>query len=156
MTSAYDPLLWHDNALYGVRFVIGDPARDDWRSDLELDIDHILEWLKAENGRMRFRVVPASLTFHDVCDPNLSLDWGDSGLQTALNPASIDRIERAQQDPAAQKICLDRPYCRWQVQFNWPRAGAIAFGASGFSLRLRAEARLSDEQSLPPGERCDS
>ena len=36
----FDDTIWHDNAVHGIRFQIGDP--DDWRSDLVLDIDHIV------------------------------------------------------------------------------------------------------------------
>ena len=32
---------WHDNLVYGISFDIGDPARQDWRSELRLDIDFI-------------------------------------------------------------------------------------------------------------------
>ena len=152
----FDPTRWHDNTLYGLGFEIGDPARDDWRSDLLLDIDHIVEWVRAAEQRMRFRVAPADLIFHDVTDLALAVDWGDSGCQTALNPASIDRITRERQAPEAQKICLDRPYYCWHVLLNWPRGGRIAFGASGFTLALRAAARLCDEQCLSPADRAQS
>ena len=152
-TAAYDPHAWHDDTLYGLGFRIGDPERGDWRSDLVLDIDHIVEWLKLANGRFGFRVAPAELVFHDVTDLKLAVDWGDSGGQVALNRPSIDQIVRRRQDPADQKICLDRPYHRWQILLNWPSGQVIAFGASGYSLKLRAEPRLCEEQSLPSAAR---
>jgi hypothetical protein len=142
----FDRLTWHDNAVYGLRLDLGDPARDDWRAELVLDIDHIVEWLRGENGACRFRVAPATLTFHHATDLRLSIDSGDTGCQASIHPWAIDRIDR---EPVAdQKICLDRPYYRWRILMNWPAGGLIAFGASGFSQGLRAAPVLCDEQRL--------
>jgi len=149
----YNPGLWHDNLVYGLRFDLGDPARGDWRADLALDIDHIVEWLCAPDKSVRFRVAPATLTFHHVGDFALTVDCGDSGGQAALHVLSIDRIERQRLPPKAQKVCLDRPYYHWRVVLNWPQGGDIRFYASGFTLRLRAEPVLSDQPSLSPLER---
>ena len=68
-----------------------------------------------------------------------------------LHTLSIDRISREQ--IADQKICLDRPYWRWRIAFNWPQGGEIAFGAGGFTQRLRAAAVLIDDQHLSPADR---
>jgi hypothetical protein len=144
-----DDLTWHDNALYGLRLDVGDPAGGDWHADLVLDIDHVVEWLCGATGQARFRVAPASLTFHDVTDLRIAIDCGDSGGQVALHPLSIDRITRER--IRDQKICLDRPYYRWRIELNWPAGGTLSFGASGFTQTLRAEPVLLDQQQLPPG-----
>ena len=149
--TEFDHVLWHDNAVYGLRLEIGDPARDDWRSNLVLDIDHIVEWLCAAGGGAQFRVAPATLTFHDVTDLQVAIDCGDSGGQLALHPISIDDITRER--IVDQKVCLDRPYYRWLIAFNWPRGGQIRFGASDFTLALRAEPALQDQQQLSPLDR---
>lgn len=150
--SEFDGLRWHDNALYGLRLDLGDPARGDWRSDLVLDIDHIVAWLCGPDGRVRFRVAPATLTFHHVTDLRIAVDCGDSGNRTALHALSINAITRERlQD---QKICLDRPYYRWRIALNLPEGGAIAFGASGFSQVLRAAPVVRDQQQLSPAERA--
>ncbi len=147
----FDRLSWHDNALYGLCFEVGDPDRDDWRSDLVLDIDHIVEWLCGPAGRARFRVAPATLTFHDVTDLRIAVDCGDSGGRVALHEPSIDAITRAPiRDP---NIRLDRPYHRWRIALNLPRGGEIGFGASGFTQVLRAEPVLLDEQKLAAADR---
>ena len=146
MADEHDPYAWHDDTVHGLRFDIGDPDAGDWRAELVLDIDHIVEWLRGEDGRVRFRVAPANLTFHDVTDLRIVIDWGDSGHRVALHVCSIDRIER--QRITEQKICLDRPYWRWRIVLNWPRGGEIAFGASGLTLELRAEPILQDQQQL--------
>ncbi len=147
----FERMSWHDDTIYGLRFDIGDPERNDWRSDLVLDIDHIVEWICGEAGGARFRVAPASLTFHHVTDLNIAIDWGDSGGQTALHEVSIDALTRERVEH--QKICLDRPYYRWRIALNWPQGGEIGFGASGFTQSLRAEPLLCDQQRLAPAER---
>ena len=150
-SSDFDRLSWHDNALYGLRLDIGDCARGDWHADLVLDTDHIVEWLCGVDRQIRFRVAPATLTFHDVTDLQIAIDCGDSGGQIALHALSIDRITRERIPD--QKICLDRPYYRWQIALNLPPGGAINFGASGFTQILRAEPVVLDQQQLSPADR---
>lgn len=147
----FERLSWHDDTIYGVRFDVGDSDRNEWHSNLVLDIDHIVEWLCDEAGGARFRVAPANLTFHNVTDLKIAVDWGDSGCQVSIHPVSIDGITREQIQN--QKICLDRPYYRWRIALNWPQGGAIAFGASGFTQSLRAEPLLCDQPKLSPAER---
>jgi hypothetical protein len=144
-------LSWHDNALYGVRFDLGDCARGDWHADLVLDIDHILEWLCGVDRQFRFRVAPATLTFHHVTDLQIAIDCGDSGGRIALHALSIDAITRER--IRHQKICLDRPYYRWRIALNAPGGAALTFGASGYTQVLRAQPVLLDQQQLSPADR---
>jgi len=51
---------WHDNLIYTIGFDIGDPEKQDWRSDLVLDIDFIAEWLCEPSGAVSFRVAPCA------------------------------------------------------------------------------------------------
>jgi hypothetical protein len=144
-------LTWHDNTVYGFRLDPGDPDRGDWTSDLVLDIDHIVEWICGTDGKVLFRVAPATLTFHDATDLRVSFDF-DQGHQIALRPLSIASVAR---DPIRdQKVCLDRPYYRWRIGLNDPKGGEIAFGASGFTQTLRAEPKVSEEQRLSRHERA--
>lgn len=122
-------LSWHDNVVYGLRFDVVDGLGGDWHADLLLDLDHIVEWLRDKARGVRFRVAPATLTFHDVTDLRIAIDWGDSSFRTMLGEISIDGISREQIED--QAICLDRPYYRWRIELNSPRPGVIAFGASG-------------------------
>jgi hypothetical protein len=147
-------LSWHDNALYGLRLEVGDPSRGDWHANLVLDLDHIVEWLCGVDRQVRFRVAPATLTFHDVTDLQIAIDCGDSGGRIALHALSIDRVTRERIPD--QKICLDRPYWRWRIALNWPEGGAITFGASGFTQVLRAAPLVLDQQQLPPADRRKS
>ena len=149
--TEFESISWHDNIVYGFCFDVVDGFRDDWHADLVLDLDHIVEWLCDEARGTRFRVAPATLRFHNVTDLRIAIDWGDSGFRTMLNEISIDGIWRRQIE--SQAICLDRPHYRWRIELNSPRPGAIAFGASGFTQRLRAEPVVLDEQSFPRGAR---
>ncbi|HEX9770385.1 MAG TPA: hypothetical protein VGA50_14525 [Kiloniellales bacterium] len=151
-TEGYEPHSWHDDTLYGLRLEIGDPERDDWRSNLVLDLDHIVEWICGSEGGAQFRVAPATLTFHDVTDLQIAVDCGDTGGQVALYTLSIDAITRER--IVEQKICFDRPYYRWRIALNWPRGGEIRFGASDFTLDVRAEPVLQDQQQLSPLDRA--
>ncbi|HSR73115.1 MAG TPA: hypothetical protein VLL72_12105 [Kiloniellales bacterium] len=149
----FAPHAWHDNLVYEIRLVRGDPERNDWRSELVLGLDHILEWLADGQGGMRFRIAPARLVFSDVTDLVVALDWGDSGCRVALNEVSIDRIERDRLPESEQKICLDRPYYRWRIETNLPTGGRFSFGASGYRQDLLGPAILCDQPWLPPDRR---
>jgi hypothetical protein len=147
----FEDMSWHDDCIYGISFRTSDPEAGDWRSELELKIDHIVEWVKRADKRFQFRVAPAVLTFHDVTDPKIDADWGDSGFQVTLHEPTIHEIRR---EPISdQKICLDQAYYAWTIELNSPREGRISFGASGYSQRLLCEPVLCDQQSLAPGLR---
>ena len=149
--SDFESLSWHDNTLYGLRLDVGDSFRGDWHADLVLDIDHIVEWVRGEAGRVQFRVAPATLTFHGVTDLRIAIDWGDSGDRTALHEISIDGITR---EPVPDQPGYPaREHYRWRIALNWPKGGAIGFGAKGFTQTLRTQPVLLDEQRLNAAER---
>lgn len=149
--AEFDQLSWHDCHIWGIELRAGDPAEEDWTSDLALDIDFIVEWLCGVSGGAQFRVAPATLVFHGITDLSVQINWGDSGFRIALHPVSIDRIER--ELVRDQKVYLDRPYYSWRILLNWPRDGVITFGAVGFTQTLRGEAILKDQQKLSRRER---
>jgi len=86
---------WHDDLIYALHLRAPSPAHDDWRSEIALDIDHIVEWVCGVDGRMRFRVAPASLVFHDVSDLRIGLDFGGQCL------------------PAVHRYCWTSSGCPW-------------------------------------------
>jgi hypothetical protein len=86
-----------------------------------------------------------------VTDPKIDIDWGRSGFQVSLQPASIGSVER--ELVLNQKVYLDRPYYSWKIRLNWPESSGIAFGAAGFTQTLRAEPILSEKQCLSLKER---
>ena len=147
----FDQLSWHDCHIWGVELRAGDPDDGDWTSELALDLDFIVEWMCGVGGGGQFRVAPATLVFHGVTDPKIDIDWGRSGCQTSLHPASIADVGR--ELIQEQRVYLDRPYYRWRIRLNWPDSSEIAFGAVGFIQTLRAEPVLSEKQCLSLRER---
>jgi hypothetical protein len=146
----FDEISWHDNEIWGFELQIGDPDRDDWTSDLVLDIDHIVEWVRSADG-MRFRVAPADLVFHGATDLRIGIDCGPIGQQVSLMLPSISHIQREPiQD---QRVFLDRPYYRWCIPLNGYPDGEISFGAYGFTQTLRREPVLCDVQRLDRASR---
>jgi hypothetical protein len=85
------------------------------------------------------------LTFHDVTDLRVSLDFGGSGHHQALNEPSIAVIS---QEPVPTPF-MAQPYGRWRIELNLSYGGEIMFGASGYTQTLRAEPVLLDERRLP-------
>ena len=142
---------WHDNLVYGLFLQTADPARGKWRSNLLLDIDHILEWVCGADRSVKFLVAPTTLTFHDVTDLRIDVDFGASGFHRTINELSIADIEK--EAVKVEGARGPRPYFRWRILLNLPQGGEIAFGASGYSQTFRAEAVLLDEQSLPADRR---
>jgi len=150
--SEFTPYKWHDNPIYALRLEIGDPDAGDWRSNLVLDIDHIMSWPRTLGGD--FQVAPATLSFHHAADLHVAIDCGDTGGQVALHELSIDGITREQVEN--QKVCLDRPYYRWRIELNWPAGGTIRFSASGYTQVLRSRPVFSARPRLPASCRSAS
>ena len=150
--AEFDHLSWHDNTVYGLRIDVGDPTRGDWHSDLVFDIDHIVEWVCGVDRDVKFRVAPATLTFHDVADLRVAVDFGDSNYRTAMNHLSIAGITR--ELVPNQDGYPERTYYRWRMELNLPQGAEITFGAGGFTQTLRAEPVLLDEQWLAAADRA--
>jgi hypothetical protein len=136
----FDRLTWHDNHIHAIRFVEG----TDGAGDLVLDVDHIVEWLEGEAGGFRFRVVPVTLTFHEVMFPRIAVDFG--AVSAAFAPLMIEGIERrAEQRPHYTAQI-------WKIPIAFPK-GEIEFEARGFTQRTEGEVVLVSSQSLSPEER---
>ncbi len=147
----HDAYRWHDDTIYALHFDAPDPDRGVWRSDLVLDIDHIVEWICGADGRCRFRVAPATLVFHEVADLRIAVDFGTSAFRGMLNELSIDAIVRMP-DPSGPQGA-GPPRFLWRIGLTVPPGGEIGFGATGFSEVLRAAPELRDEQRLPASTR---
>ncbi len=141
-TDDFPSLSWHDNHIHGWAIREGEHGE----GDLVLDIDFILEWLSEPgSSRCRFRIAPATLTFHHATELVLSLDYARQAA--AMAPASISEIRR-------QTHTYPNGYesFRWVIDVSWP-AGRIEFLAEGFSQKLRAEPIVSAQQCLTPEQR---
>jgi hypothetical protein len=136
----FDSTSWHDNHIHAFRFVEG----KDGAGDLVLDLDHIVEWLKGEGSGFQFKVVPATLTFHEVMFPRISIDFG--AASAAFGPIMIDGIERRTEQKTHYVATI------WRVPFSFP-PGEMEFEARGFTQKLQGQPILTTSQSLDPGQR---
>jgi hypothetical protein len=136
----FESTSWHDNHVHGMRFVEG----KDGSGDLVLDIDHIVEWLKGEGNGFKFKVVPATLTFHEVIFPRIAIDFG--AASAAFGPIMIHGIEKRTEQRPRYTATI------WKVPFTFP-PGEMEFEARGFTQESRGDAVLTDSQSLNPTER---
>ena len=141
----FDSYSWHDNAIHGFRIVEGP---DGCSGELILDIDFIAEWLPPQNesNAFQFRIAPADLTFHEVTELVISVDY--ALCSAALQPMTIHEIHR-------EAVTYPNGYSSfaWQIEVNWPRNSFISFRAPGFTQALRAEPIASGAQYLLPSLR---
>jgi hypothetical protein len=138
--AQFDEMSWHDNHVHALRLVeTGDGA-----GDLILDVDHIVEWIKTSEGAFQFRILPVTLTFHEVMFLQLSLDY--AGPTAAFTPFMIYGIERRaeQRDRYVAQL--------WSIPVSWP-SGRLAFEARGFTQRGSGEPILTTSQCLTPEQR---
>lgn len=137
----YDRLSWHDNHIHGLRVVEGEHGV----GELVIDIDFILEWLGADaSGNFQFHIAPADLTFHEVSNLTVSLDY--ASLSAAMAPFSIDGIKKLLDKRERYDATI------WTIDINFP-AGRISFEASGFTQTLRGHAITTDQQVLSQEQR---
>ena len=146
----FETMSWHDNLIHGLQLRAPDPDRGDWRSELVLDIDHIVEWVRADDKSVQFRVAPATLNFQDVTYLRISFYFGGGAHRHTMNELSIADITT---QPAPPLGIGSAAYFLWRIALNSPQGGEIAFGASGYTLTLRADPVLLDDQRLPPADR---
>src|SRR5262245_29075383 len=136
--SHFDEMSWHDNHVHALRIRRGPNG---WDGQLELDIDYILEWLRPSESTFAFRIAPATLTFIDVLELRIEIDYG--AISFATTPFSIAGISREAKDGATT---------RWTLELNHPD-GVISFLASGFRQVLRGQPTVTSSQSLTEQER---
>ena len=131
----FEQMSWHDNHVHALRIVEG----VDGSGELELDLDYILEWISNADGGFRYRIVPVTLTFHEVMFLRASLDYATP--TAAFGPFMIHEIERRFEQRERYVAQL------WNISVNWP-SGEFAFGASGYTQRGFGEPILSERQCL--------
>lgn len=128
---------FHDDHVYGFSISEG----TDGHAELVVDIDHIVEWLDPVEGRYRFKVAPAFLTFYEVCDLVVNISYSFPNVE--IGPFSIDGI---------RQIPCTFPDgsggYEWRIEVNYPE-GHMAFKGKHYTLGYRSEAVVSDSQRLP-------
>jgi hypothetical protein len=133
----FEQMSWHDNHVHGLRIV----ENEDGSGELILDIDHIVEWIEGSDNAFRFRILPATLTFHRVMFLSVSLDYATP--TAGFTPFSISGIERRLETRERYVAQL------WRIPINWPD-GELTFEAHGFTQRSRGEPVLYSGQCLTP------
>jgi hypothetical protein len=108
-----------------------------------------VEWLKSEEGAIRWRIAPATLTFAWVRDLRVAVDFTGDALASAVTEWSIHVVRRTAVPP--RDGYRGDPEHRWQIVLNVPEGGEIAFVATGHTLALRAEPQIDpDPAERPP------
>jgi hypothetical protein len=136
----FDSTSWHDNHIHAFRFIEGKEGA----GDLAIDLDHIVEWLKSEDGGFQFKVAPSTLTFHEVMFPRITIDF--RAASAAFGPIMISGIERR---------TVQKPHYLatiWKIPFTFP-PGEMEFEARGFTQKTVGAPVLTKSQSLSPAER---
>ena len=142
----FERLSFHDCHIWGLQFRAGDAERGEWVSELELDIDYILEWRHTQDG-YSFLVVPVSLRFHQVFGLRIAIDW--QSPSAGMGPFSLAGIERRVEERERYSATL------WNLPINWP-SGAIEFEATGFTQASQGPEVVSTSQCLGKGRRGDA
>lgn len=135
----FDEMSWHDNHVHALRVVKGDYGS----GQLILDIDYIVEWLH-NAGETRFRIIPATLTFFEVTNLKLRIDYATA--TAGLTPFSIAGLQRTS-EPRERYVAQV-----WTMPLNWPH-GEISFEATGFEQIGRGSPLISAQQCLKDEER---
>ncbi len=136
-------LSFHDDSIYGFRLISPEPDRDDWRSELILDIDHILEWIKGDDGHFRFLLVQANLCFENVSDLRVSFSFPEF----SLNPLPIDRIDR---NLGPVKMRGDKyQEFSWTIHLNDRAGGSLTFRSTAYRLEQIGKPTEFGEQTIP-------
>ena len=141
--SDYEELSWHDCHIHGLAIA----EREHGCGDLVLDIDFITEWETMDDKSLRFRVAPATLTFHDIWDLAIDLDYKTVGA--GIVPFSIDGLTR---EPLELEHDASLTMFRYRMDVNWPD-GSIRFSGHRFTQSLKAEPIVTSSQSLELHER---
>lgn len=153
-SSAFDQVSLHEVRVYA--FFL---QRQKYEVNLVLDIDYLAEWALLPDNRFDFLVVPATLTFLDVVDLQIHLDWGqllrreepDGAISSFAGELEICDFRRfAYTDP----VYVDQSYLRYELEFWEPQGGRISLGATDFRIVGRQEGVRSDRQTFDPAQRA--
>lgn len=139
--SDFEQMSWHDNTVHGLSIREGENGV----GEIELDIDHILEWRELKEGKFSFLVSPAKLIFHEVGDLVLKLDYKTPSA--GITPFSISEIIRT-----VKTYRNGYETYQWEIEVHWPN-GTIEFVASSFTQNLVAQPIETESQSLEAVQR---
>ena len=136
----------HDDSIHAIQFFPVEVEKGDWRSQLVLDIDHVTDWVRCNDGSFEFDVVEACLSFQDVGDVKIKCGMGCGGV----NPLPFDRLERSV-EPAIERG--DYVSFGWTIFLNDFDNGMIRFTSVGYSLEEAREPIRLSHQMIPNSRR---
>ena len=142
--QAFEQMNWHDNHVHALAIDAGENGT----GELVLDIDHITEWLCGEGNSFAFMVVPSTLTFHEVFNLAIAINYATPSI--AIGPFSIHQVHR-------ESIQYSNGYSsfKWRIELNCPN-GEITFEAPGFSQSARGKPVRSEKQFMSAEERSQN
>jgi hypothetical protein len=133
--------MFHDNHIYGFTIEEGEYGA----GRIIFEIDHIAEWIELDDGKIGFKVAPATLTFLDVTNLDVRISYRES--TAAMQPMSIHGITSTVEE--SKVGCIDK---QWVIELNWP-VGEFCFSSSGYKLKLLSDSVKTDAQFLGTAER---
>jgi hypothetical protein len=146
MNENFDEYAFHDSRVHGISFVT-----EGFSSEVHLDIDCILRWpdCDADGDTLPlFTVSKGLLSFFDVTDLVMKVDWGTSGFTTAVSGIYIDRVVRQE-----AKTSLRFPaYYSWDIIFS-DSTSQLSLGASSCIQKQVGNPLVVDRQFLLREER---
>jgi len=155
--SVFDEISLHDVRVYGLLF-----QRETCEANLILDIDYIAEWPGAKDTERSFLVAPATLTFFDVVDLQIHLDWGERSIYekpphgVICCPSGeliVDAFRRfAYTDPLY--TAGPKPYSRYELHFLEPEGASIFLGARDFKITSRQDPVRCRQQVVDSAQRA--
>ncbi|HDR2162655.1 TPA: hypothetical protein QCG56_005001 [Enterobacter cancerogenus] len=146
MTYDAENISFHDNAIHGI--FLPEFVNDD-ASPLCFDIDHIIDWKQcSDNERELFSVSQGIISFDNVTDLRLNIEWKSSNYTTSETGVFIVDIKKE-----VVKTTMRVPqYFKWEIITN-SKNHIFSFGASSMSITLLGEPKLVDRQYLLANER---
>lgn len=147
MEHDLEKFCFHDNLIHGIIFY-SDPG--EFSSDIALDIDYIVEWVKTDSNEIEFIISKALLKFHDVTDLKISIEWDKTNYSKFSGGAAglyiNEIIKKEIKSPIANS------YFTWEITTN-KHNRYISFGASSFSIEMLGEPKKANRQFLLRCER---
>jgi hypothetical protein len=127
------PESFHDCHVHGLQ----------WRRDrftFSMDLQYILEWIPPSDGAAgyRFSISEGRVTFRDVDDLKVSMDWSGAALDSQI--ASV-RVLRTRTTPNGR---LQRHF---EIEFAEPEA-VISLWSTGYEVNLLREPVVSEVTNI--------
>jgi len=132
--SEAKPASFHDCRVHGLR----------WRREqftFSMDVQYILEWIEQSGGSSdyRFSISEGRLTFQNVDDLKVSMDWSGAALDSRIASIQVPKT-RTTPNGTVQR--------RFEIEFSEPEA-VISLWSTGYEVELLREPVISPVTSIP-------